>query len=55
MKTLMVLCLLFTACKANSRIYANHTEGPYSITDDTLIIQNDLIINRGGYQEIRNG
>jgi len=31
----MVLCLFFTACQANSRIYINHTEGPYSIADDT--------------------
>jgi len=51
----MVLCLFFTACQANSRMYVNHTEGPYSITDDTLIIQNDLIINRSGFQKIRNG
>lgn len=51
----MVLCLFFTACQANSRMYVNHTEGSYSIADDTLIIQNDLIINRSGFQKIRNG
>ena len=51
----MVFCLFFTACQANSRMYVNHTEGPYSIADDTLIIQNDLIINRSGFQKTRNG
>ncbi len=51
----MVFCLFFTACLANSRIYVNHTEGPYSIADDTLIIENDLIINRSGFQKIRQG
>ena len=51
----MVLCLLLTTCQANSRMYVNHTEGPYSIADDTLIIQNELIINRSGFQKIRNG
>ncbi len=51
----MVLCLLFTACQANSFMYVNHTEGPYSIADDTLIIQNDLIISRCGFQKIRQG
>jgi hypothetical protein len=52
---LVVLCLSFTACQANSRMYVNHTEGPYSIADDTLIIQNVLIINRSGFQKIRHG
>jgi glutaredoxin len=51
----MVLCLFFTACQANSRTYVNHTEGPYSIADDTLILQNNLIINRSDFQKIRNG
>ena len=51
----MILCLFFTACQANSRIYVNHTEGPYSIADDTLILQNEFIISRCGYQKIRNG
>ena len=32
-----------------------NTESPYSIADGTLIIQNDLIISRSGFQKIRNG
>ena len=38
----------------NNHTHVNPTERPYSIADDTLIIQNDLI-NRSGYQKIRNG
>ncbi|MFD0749174.1 hypothetical protein ACFQZS_03410 [Mucilaginibacter calamicampi] len=55
MKKLIIVLLLFTACQPTPRTYINHTEGPCSIADDTLILQNDLIINRCGYQKIRNG
>ena len=55
MKKVIYLLLLLAACKADSRTYVNHTAGPYAIADDTLIVQNDLIINRSGFQKIRNG
>ena len=55
MKKLIIITLLFAACKSGSRTYVNHTEGQYSIADDTLIIQDSIIINRMGYQKIRDG
>ncbi|MDB5004429.1 MAG: hypothetical protein JWQ34_2654 [Mucilaginibacter sp.] len=55
MKKLIFIALFFAACKSGSRTYVNHTEGQYSIADDTLIILDTLIINRMGYQKVRNG
>lgn len=53
MKKLIPWLLLFAACKGDSRTYVNHTEGAYSIADDTLIIQDTILINRSGFQKIR--
>jgi len=55
MKKLIVILLLFITCQPTPRTYVNHTKGPYSIADDTLILQNELIISRCGFQKIRNG
>lgn len=57
MKKLTLITLLFAACKSNSHngIYVNHTDGQYSIIDDTLEIRDSVIINRTGFQKIRNG
>ena len=51
----MIRQRLLHAQKQNTPTHINHTEGPYSITDDTLIHQNEIIINRSGFQKIRNG
>ena len=57
MKKLSLALLLLAACKSNDHngLYVNHTEGQYSIADDTLILQDTLVINRTGFQKIRNG
>lgn len=55
MKKIIVIALLLAACQNNSRRYVNHTDGQYSVADDTLIIQDTAVINRTGYQKIRNG
>lgn len=57
MKKLIIIALLFAACKSTSHdgTYVNHTEGHYSIADDTLIVADTVIINHTGYQKIRNG
>ena len=57
MKKLIIIALLFAACKSTSHdgTYVNHTEGQYSIADDTLILTDTVVMNRTGYQKIRNG
>lgn len=58
MKKLIYIALLFAACKSatkNDGIYVSHTEGQFSIADDTLIVADTLILNRTGFQKIRNG
>jgi hypothetical protein len=55
MKKIIFSFLVLAACKSNSRTYVNHTEGQYAIADDTLILLDSIIINRSGYQKIRNG
>jgi hypothetical protein len=55
MKKILVLSLLFAACKSDSGIDVNHTVGRYASADDTLIIRDTIVINRTGYQKIRNG
>ena len=58
MKKLIYIALLFAACKSATEhdgIYVSHTKGQFSIADDTLIVADTLIINRTGFQKIRNG
>ena len=57
MKKLIIIALLFAACKtaSNNGTYVNHSEGQFSIADDTLIIADTVIINHTGFQKIRNG
>lgn len=61
MKTIIILVIgavLFTACQREHDYngkYVAHIKGEYSIADDTLVLQNDVVINTTGYQKIRNG
>ncbi len=56
MKNIMFIVLFFAACKANHNgTYVNHTNGTYAITDDTLIVQDSIVVNHSGFQKIRNG
>ncbi len=55
MKKVTILLLALAACKADSRTFINHSEGRYSIADDTLIFRNNFIIKRTGFQKIRDG
>ncbi|MBK0379284.1 hypothetical protein [Mucilaginibacter segetis] len=55
MKKAMLVLLGFAGCTTGSRTYVNHTEGQYAIADDTLVIQDTILVNRTGYQKIRNG
>lgn len=49
--------LLFAACQTKSHdgIYVNHTEGKFSIADDTLIIRDTVITKKTGYKKIISG
>ena len=51
----MLLLMGFAACTGGNHTYVNHTDGQYSIADDTLIFQDTIIINRMGYQKIHDG
>lgn len=58
MKKIICIALLFAACKStanNDGTYVSHMKGQYSVADDTLILQDTFVINRSGYQKIRNG
>jgi hypothetical protein len=55
MKKAIVALLLLAACKSGSSTYVNHSEGQFSIADDTLFIVDTIVINRMGYQRIREG
>ncbi|MGF7080380.1 hypothetical protein [Mucilaginibacter sp. UYCu711] len=57
MKKFLYIALLLSACniKNNDGIYVNHTNGQYSVVDDTLIIRDTVVINHTGFQKIRNG
>ncbi len=58
MKKLVYIALLLAACKSkvnNDGIYVSHSEGQFSIADDTLVVADTVIIVRTGYQKIRNG
>jgi hypothetical protein len=57
MKKLIPLILLLMACRPASHdgYYVNHTEGQYSIADDTLEVRDGIIISRCGFQKTRDG
>lgn len=57
MKKVIWIALLFAACKPANHdgIYVNHTDGQYSLVDDTLTLKDTVIVNRTGYQKIRDG
>jgi hypothetical protein len=55
MKKLFVIALLFAACKSGNRTYVNHSSSEYSVVDDTLEIQDTIVINHSGFQKIRQG
>jgi hypothetical protein len=56
MKKLIIIALLFAACKTpnNNGTYVNHSEGQFSIADDTIIVADTVIINHTGFQKKRN-
>jgi len=57
MKKIIIIALLFAACKSEDHngLYVNHTDGTYSITDDTLEVRDSVIISHSGFQKIRDG
>lgn len=58
MKKLIYIVLLFAACKSTPNYngtYVNHTDGQFSIIDDTLIVDDTIIFDHAGFQKIRNG
>jgi len=56
MKKIIFITLLFAACKSNSNgTYVNHTEGQFSIADDTVIIADTIVFDQTGFQKKRNG
>ena len=58
MKKLIFLTLLFAACSSTDKqngTYVNHTDGQFSVADDTITLANGLIIHHIGYQKKRNG
>ena len=58
MKKLIYIALLLAACRSRTGhdgTYVNHTEGQFSIADDTLVVADTIIINHTGFQKIRNG
>lgn len=57
MKKLIPLVLLFAACRSASHdgTYVNHSQSVYSISDDTIIVRDTILINHSGFQKIRNG
>lgn len=63
MKKLMIECMvllttgLFASCGQNNNdgTYTAHLKNEYSIADDTIVIENDIVTNRIGYNFIRNG
>ncbi|HEY8929532.1 MAG TPA: hypothetical protein VIM55_10095 [Mucilaginibacter sp.] len=57
MKKLIPILFLLVACKAANHDgkYINHTNGQFSVTDDTLEVRDTVIIEHTGFQKIRNG
>jgi len=56
MKKLLYLTLLLVACHPDKRhgVYVHHTSGPFSIVDDTLILNDTVITKKTGYQKFNN-
>jgi hypothetical protein len=54
---LLFAALLLAGCgsKNVNGTYVNHSEGQFSIADDTLIVANTVVVNHTGFQKIRNG
>jgi hypothetical protein len=54
---LLFATLLLAGCgsKSINGTYVNHTEGQFSIADDTLVIADTVVINHTGFKKIRNG
>lgn len=54
---LLLAALLLAGCgsKNVNGTYVNHTEGQFSIADDTLVVADTVVVNHTGYQKIRNG
>jgi hypothetical protein len=54
---LLLAALLLAGCspKRIDGTYVNHTEGQYSIADDTLIVADTVVINHTGFQKKRDG
>jgi hypothetical protein len=57
MKKLIYISLFFAGCRPvlQDGTYVNHSAGRFSIADDTLIVNDTVIMNKTGYQKIRNG
>ena len=54
---LLLAAIINTACGSQNNhdgTYVSHSEGIYSIADDTLIIRDGIVTQRTGYQKIRN-
>lgn len=46
------------ACRSeagHNGTYVSHLRGPYSVADDTIVVEDNIIIKNTGYQKIRNG
>lgn len=54
---ILFAALLLASCgsKSSDGTYVNHSQGQFSIADDTLLISDTVVINRTGYRKIRNG
>ncbi|GAB3917072.1 putative periplasmic lipoprotein [Mucilaginibacter boryungensis] len=54
---LLAIAMLLAGCgsKNINGTYVSHTEGQFSIADDTLVIADTVIINHTGFQKIRQG
>jgi hypothetical protein len=57
MKKSIYLALLLAACRPSNHdgAYVSHIEGRFSIVDDTIKIADTVVINKTGYQPIREG
>jgi hypothetical protein len=57
MKKLIYISLFFAACRPvlHDGTYVNHTNSQFSTVDDTLILNDTVMLNKTGYQKIRNG
>ncbi|GAB3921854.1 hypothetical protein [Mucilaginibacter myungsuensis] len=63
MKTNLIKCVavstvvIFSACGSESPdgIYVAKWKNEFSVADDTIIIKDNIVTKRTGYQKIRNG